>query len=212
MMTTDTNLSRRKLLARIPAVAAAAVPAAATALPGLSTAVPDHLDGQQVHRLAETLALLDKLPDGEARKVLTAITEVLNCGMANHTHDAELTALKPQFDMMFEDWWKREETRKLRPDEYSPRTDEEIDQETDKQYELIDKILGYEPLTRDGLELQCRALIMESYDTWDNRTARFFGTFMLFFGWKLPDMLAVELLTKGQVWDDEEEDEHSDEA
>jgi hypothetical protein len=120
-----TNLSRRRLLASMPAAAMA--PAAATALPGLSTGVPDHLDGQQVRGLAEMLAKLEGLPKGEANTVLKAITEVLECGMNSHAHDAELMALKPQFDEMFKDWWEREETRKFRPADYTPRTDEEIE-------------------------------------------------------------------------------------
>jgi hypothetical protein len=37
---------------------------------------------------------------------------------------------------------------------------------------------------------------------------------VLFFNWKLPDTLAVRLLTWGQDWNDEaeDEDENSDEA
>jgi hypothetical protein len=155
---------------------------------------------------------LDKLPTGEANKVLTAITEVLECGMNSHAHDAELLALKPQFDAMFEEWWKREETRKLHPEDYSPRTDEEVEQETDKQYELIDKILGYHPLTRDGLKLQCRALIMHGHNDWADRTARFVGNIVLFFHIELPDTLAVELLTWDWDVQDEDEDEEEDSA
>jgi hypothetical protein len=111
-MKSDTNLSRRRLLARIRAVAAAAVPATAVALPGLPTGVPDYLDGQTVRGLTEALRHLEGLPAGEANKVLTAITEVLECSMANHAHDAPLLALKPEFDAAFEDWWSREEDRK----------------------------------------------------------------------------------------------------
>jgi hypothetical protein len=213
-MNTDTNLSRRRLLASMPAAAAAMAPAAAVALPGLATAVPGHLDGQQVRGLAEMLAKLEGLPKGEANTVLKAITEVLECGMNSHAHDAELMALKPQFDEVFEDWWTREETRKFRPEEYSPRSDEEVEQAANKQFEMIDKILGHRPLTRDGLKLQCCALIMSGYEEWDEHTARFVGNMVLFFDWGLPDTLAVELLTWGQDWDDEDEegDEDKDEA
>jgi hypothetical protein len=45
---------------------------------------------------------------------------------------------------------------------------------------LINKILGYQPLTRDGLKLQCRAMIMDGYGSWDDCTGRFVGTLMLF--------------------------------
>jgi hypothetical protein len=213
-MKTDFLFSRRRLLARIPAVAAAAVPAAATALPGLATAIPDHLDGQQVRGLAEMLAKLEGLPKDEANRVLKAITEVLECGMNSHAHDAELLALKPQFDEVFEAWWKRKEASKLHPKEYPPMSDEEVEREADRQFELIDKVLSHSPITREGLALQCRALIMDGFDSWDDRTARFVGNMVLFFNWKLPDTLAVELLTWGQDWDDEaeDEDENSDEA
>jgi hypothetical protein len=134
-MTNTTDLSRRKLLASMPAAAAAMAPAAATALPGLATAVPDHLDGRKVRGLAEMLAKLEDLPKGEANTILKAITEVLECGIANHAYDAELMALKPEFDEMFKDWWEREETRKFHPENYSPRTDEEVERESYEQCE-----------------------------------------------------------------------------
>jgi hypothetical protein len=209
-MKTDFPFSRRRLLARIPAVAAAAVPATAVALPGFATAIPGHLDGQQVRGLAEMLNKLEKLPDDEARTVLTAIVETIECSMRNHAIDAPLLALKPKFDAVFEAWWKRKEASKLHPKEYPPRSDEEVDREADQLYDLIDKILSHSPITREGLALQCRALIMESYGAWDDRTARFIGNMVLFFNWKLPDTLAVELLTWG--WKDEDEEENNDEA
>jgi hypothetical protein len=77
-MQNDTILSRRRLLARAPAVAAAVVPATATALPGFATPVPDHLDAQGVEGLAEMLEGLEKLPKDEANTVLNAITECSN--------------------------------------------------------------------------------------------------------------------------------------
>jgi hypothetical protein len=157
---------------------------------------------------------LEKLPDDEARTVLTAIVETIDCSMRNHAIDAPLLALKPQFDEVFEAWWKRKEASKLHPKEYPPMSDEEVEREADRQFELIDKILSHSPITREGLALQCRALIMDGFDSWDDRTARFVGNMVLFFNWKLPNALAVELLTWGHDWDDEDEEgnEDSDEA
>lgn len=209
-MSTDT-ISRRRLLAYVPAMAAATAPTAATALPGLASAIPDHLDTRQVKGLAEALSMLEKMPKGEANKVLTAIKESIELGMRNYAHDAELLALKPQFDEVFEEWWAREEGRRSHPDDYSPRSDEEIGEATDTLYELIDKILSYESITREGLKLQCCALIMDGYETWDDRTARFMGNFVVYFNIDLPRMLAVQLLTRGQNWDDEDEEEEDEE-
>jgi hypothetical protein len=156
------------------------------------------------------LAKLEELPKGEANTILKAITEVLECGMNSHAHDAELMALKPQFDEVFADWWTREETRKFRPEEYSPRSDEEVERAADKQFEMIDKILGYRPLTRDGLRLQCRAMVMDAYNDGDDRTVRFITNLLLFFSIDIPDMLAVDLLTRGQDWSDEDEEEEEE--
>jgi len=209
-MKTDTPLSRRRLLARIPAVAAAAVPAAATALPGLATAVPGHLDGQQVRGLAEMLANLEKLPDDEARKVLTAITETIECSMRNHALDAELLALEPKLDAAFEDWWARTEDSMQRLGRYPSRTDEEIHEWANGLADLTDEVMGHSPITREGLKLQCRALIIDGYGVWNDHTARFVANLVLFFGWKLPDTLAVKLLTRDLDVQDEDEDEEED--
>jgi hypothetical protein len=51
-------------------------------------------------------------------------------------------------------------------------------------------------------------MIMDGFDDWDDRTARFIGNMVLFFNWKLPDTLAVALLTWG--WPDERDDEDED--
>jgi hypothetical protein len=168
IMKTDTKLSRRRLLARIPAVAAAAVPAAAVALPGLATAVPGHLDGQQVRGLAEMLNKLEKLPDDEARTVLTAITDAIECSMRNHEHDAPLLALKPKFDAAFEDWWARTEDSKQGLGRYPARTDEEIDEWADGLADLTDEVMAHQPITREGLAMQCRAMIMDGHGAWDD--------------------------------------------
>ena len=207
------TLSRRRLLASsMPAVAAAAMPAAATALPALATAVPGHLDGQQVRGLAEMLNKLEKLPDDEARTVLTAITDAIECSMRNHEHDAPLLALKPKFDAAFEDWWARTEDSKQGLGRYPARTDEEIDEWADGLADLTDEVMARHPITREGLAMQCRAMIMDGYSAWDDHghTARLIGSLVLFFGWKLPNTLAVELLARGQDWDDEEEEDEGE--
>jgi hypothetical protein len=207
-MKSDTilSLSRRRLLASMPAVAAAAVPAAATALPALAAAVPDPERDRRAAIIAAQLDSLDALPNDQAHKVLTAISEVLKCGIRNHDHDAPLMALKPQFDEVFEDWWRRKEASKLNLDQYSPRTDEEVEREADKLYELIDKILDHSAITREGLALQTRAMILHGYDDWDDRTARFFGNMAVFFGWELPPSLIAGLMgwNDGDEGDDEE--------
>jgi hypothetical protein len=48
-------------------------------------------------------------------------------------------------------------------------------------------------------------------NVWSGRASQFVGNLVLFFNIDLPAMLAVELLTRGQDWDDDEE-EDNDEA
>jgi hypothetical protein len=38
---------------------------------------------------------------------------------------------------------------------------------------------------------------MDGFDSWDDRAARFVTNLVLFFNIDIPDMLAVELLTRG---------------
>jgi hypothetical protein len=256
-MKSDTilSLSRRRLLASMPAVAAAAVPAAATALPALAAAVPDPERDRRAAIIAAQLDSLDALPNDQAHKVLTAISEVLKCGIRNHEHDAPLMALKPQFDEVFEDWWKRAEASKLDlaafeaelerrtgvtlaqsqelerggpefeawrtarmalvdegwpSSQWPPRSDEEINQAANKMYEMIDKILDHSAITRAGLELQTRAMILHGYDDWDDRTASFFGNMAVFFGWELPPSVMAGLLLRGWHGGDEGDDEESE--
>jgi hypothetical protein len=106
-MNTDIALSRRRLLASFPAVAATAVPAAATALSGLPAAIPPHLDGRKIEGLAEMLAMLENMPPDEANKILDFLARAI--GQARHdlAADADLMALKPTFDQMFDNWWTR---------------------------------------------------------------------------------------------------------
>ncbi len=253
-MKTDTNLSRRRLLASMPAAAAAMAPAAASALTGLPTGVviPAHLDARQFERHLDLLAMLDRLPNDEANKVLTAITEVIDCSMRTHAHDAELMALKPQFDAVFDEWWQRIEAQRRHLGEFnaelerrtgltraqgdqlergspefeayrvasialsdespSSRSDEEVDQEADEMFALIDKILTFSPLTRDGLRLQCRALIMDNYDDWNENVAKFVGSVVLFFNIELPGRLAAKLMAVGWSEGDEGEEDEDSEA
>jgi hypothetical protein len=217
MPTNTTTLSRRRLLASsMPALATAAAmaPVAASALtshPAGAGAILEHLDRRRIQDLMRLLDQLDGMPKGEANKVLTAITETIECSMRNHEHDAPLLALKPKFDAAFDDWWARTEDSKQGLGRYPSRTDEEIDEWASGLAELTDEVMGHHPITREGLALQCRAMIMDGYGAWDDRTARFIGNMVLFFNWKLPNTLAVELLTWGQdCWADEDEQENED--
>jgi hypothetical protein len=132
--------------------------------------------------------------------------------MDNHAHDAELLALGPQLDEALEEWWNREEARRSHSPTYIPKSDEEVEQATDKLYALIDKVLSYSPLTREGLKLQCKALIIDGLESWDDRTVRFIGNFVGYFAMKLPNGLTVNLLNKGWAWDEDEEAEEEDES
>jgi hypothetical protein len=170
----NNEISRRAMLAGVPAVAVMAVPGTAHAAAGLATAVPNHLDAQGVKGLAEALERLDKLPTDFARQVLTAITKTLECSMDAHAHNAELVALGPQLDEALPESWQREEAE--------PRNEEEIDQAADKLYTLIDKVLSYKPLTREGLKLQCKAIVIDGPIDWDEGIAKFVTNFVLYSG------------------------------
>jgi hypothetical protein len=184
-MKTDTTLSRRRLLAGVPAVAAAGVPSVANALGGLA------MGG-----------------------------------------DAELLALKPGFDQVFDEWWQQhlaweageparvawrakveaevklqtgfthdqgwrlegdegEAYRKIWRETYHaaieagrvPQTNEEyrenerkIDEENAKSNALIAKILGHPGVvSREGLALQCRAILMDNWNAGNlDETTRWF--------------------------------------
>jgi hypothetical protein len=248
MTENTTTISRRRLLARVPAMAATMAPGAATALSGLPT------DDWRAKAIADTLDMLPE-DDEEARKILQTISDCLKASMRDRANDAELLALKPQFDDVFDDWWSRHEaweaekpqraafraafeteverhtgltrdqgwalegddrdtyqatrvaTRVAMFDEasiarrYESRTDEEIEQETDKQWELVDEILSHHPVTRDGLALQCRAMIIEGYDDWDGPVRAFVAGVAAFLFLELPQALAEELFAA----DDDEE-------
>jgi hypothetical protein len=194
-------LSRRHMLANILAVAAMAVPTAAIEASGLAAAIPNHLDVQGVKGLAEMLERLDNLPKDFSNQVLTAITETLECSMDTHAHHAELVALRPQLEEAFAESRRREEAE--------PRSDEEIDEAADKLYALIDKVLSYRPLTREGLKLQCKALVIDGINEWGERTAKFVANFVLYFGMELPDLLMVRLLSP---WPEEVEENDEEEG
>jgi hypothetical protein len=211
-MKSHTALSRRRMLASVPVLAATMTPVAATALPGLGTAIPEHLDPQRVKGLADALEMLERLPKGEANKVLTAITETIELSMRNHAHDAELMTLRPHLDAAFEVWWQETKAR-ISGDYHEARSDEEIAQAADKLWTLIDKVLSYSPMTREGLKLQCKALIMDELDDWDERSARFVGNFVMYFGMKdVPELLTGKLLHYGWEWSDENEEGDEEEV
>lgn len=85
--------------------------------------------------------------------------------------------------------------------DYPLRSDEEINRDTYKLYGLIDKILGdYYPVTKEGLALQCSAIIADGYDGWNDRVMQFVVSVASFLNLELPDALAARLFG----WDDEE--------
>jgi hypothetical protein len=202
-MKIETTLSRRRLLAGVPAVAAAGIPSVATALGGL--------------------------PIGS---------------------DAELLALKPEFDEVFEQWWQQhlvweahtnvfeaelerrtgmtraqswkllktngakwEETyhapmQAIIDEDSDPNRggidDEEMNRRTAKRYELIDAILSHYAVTPEGLALQCRAMIMDNFADWPCwRTASFVASVAAFAGAELP--APAEELFAVRNEDDEDE-------
>jgi hypothetical protein len=183
--------------------------------------------------------------------ILTAITDAIEISIAEHACDADLLALKPQFDEVFEDWWQRAEAAAERqeafeaelarrtgmtrgqfdgfgrdsvegkaylaalealsedgsvPRRYPPRSDEAIARDADKLYGLMDQILSHRALTREGLRLQCRAMIVDVHDDSNGRTRQFVASVASFLRMELPDALAAEL------YDWFEDDEVDDEA
>jgi hypothetical protein len=99
----NTKTTRRSLLAGLPAAAAMVAPAAAIALPDPERSRRDEI----LERHLDVLSRLDDMPLEGRRKVLTAVTDAIETSMAEHSCDAELLALGPEFDEVFEDWWQR---------------------------------------------------------------------------------------------------------
>jgi hypothetical protein len=75
--------------------------------------------------------------------------------------DADLLALKPRFDEIFDEYVQRAEARPL-----AQESDEEIDARCNRMMEVIAEVLSHTPITRQGLALQTRAVIMNSYGDW----------------------------------------------
>ena len=104
--------------------------------------------------------------------------------------DAELLALKPRFDEIFGEWrqWieahDRQDIEDAVLDAFGLNT----------LYEIIDEVLNYSPVTREGLALQCRAMLMHNYGDWqDLRTAAFVAGVACFLKMKLPDFVTDDL-------------------
>jgi hypothetical protein len=190
-----TNLTtRRRLLAHAPAAAAMALPTAAIVLPSHATALPAHLDVQRVKGLAEMLERLEGMPADQANVVLKAITDCIECSIDTRAHDAELMTLGPELDEAY--------AESLHDDDHSGN----------KLYAMIDKILSYRPLTREGLKLQCKALVMDGANDLDWRVAKFISNFVIYFGMEVPDRLMVDWLTTACPEEYEKTDEEDDEA
>jgi hypothetical protein len=201
-----TNTTRRGLFAGVPAIAVAAVPAAATALPD---PVRDRRDAI-LDRHLDVIGRLDSMPVEGRRTVLTAVTDAIETSMGEHACDAELLALKPKFDEVFDDWWRRTEAAADHQEaferRYPPRTDGEIDQDADRLYGLVDEILRHRAYTREGLRLQCRAMIIDSYDERHGKEWEFVASVATFLRMHdLPDALMADLYD-WKFEDDEEED------
>lgn len=191
-MTNTTNLSRRLLLARsMPAlaVAAAAMPAAATALGGLPAG--------------------DTGDDDELLALKPEFDEVFEQWWQQHldweAHSRVFEAeLERRTGMTRAQGWKLLETDRAEwEDTYNATMsaildedidphhggigDEESSRRTAKRYELIVPILGQKAITREGLALQCRAMIMDNCGDWhDERTAQFVASVAAFTGAELP--------------------------
>jgi hypothetical protein len=171
--------------------------------------------------------------------------------MAERECDAELLALKPKFDEVFDDWWRRTEARAEYQDaldaelvrrtgmtsaqynelergsaealaysvertvliesdtiehRYQPRVDDEIDQDANRLYGLVYEVLGHRAYTREGLRLQCRAMIIDSYDERHGKEWEFVASVATFLRMHdLPDALMADLYD-WKFEDDEEED------
>jgi hypothetical protein len=91
---------------------------------------------------------------------------------------------------------------------YPPRTDEEIRRYADRLYGLVDEILSHVAFTREGLRLQCRAMIIVSIDDWNDNTRQFVASVARFLRMPVPDALEAHLYG----WDDEDDREEDDES
>jgi hypothetical protein len=91
------------------------------------------------------------------------------------------------------------------PRRFPQRSDEENARDADRLYGLIDNILSHHALTREGLRLQCRAMIIVSRDSFSDQSWWFVASVVSFLRMetRLPDALVADLYG----WDDEEDDE-----
>jgi hypothetical protein len=83
-------------------------------------------------------------------------------------------------------------------------TDEEIKTWCSKLYEMIDEALSHSPVTREGLAMQCKAMLMDNYSDWrDPRTPSFVASVVLYLNMELPDFLMDDLFTAAVDEEDE---------
>jgi hypothetical protein len=141
-MKNNSTMSRRGLLAGVPAIAVAVGPAAATALSGLPAAIPAPTHDAAIQEM------LGRMPPDERRAVLTAVKEAIECSMRCCEDDAELLVLKPEFDEVFDGW-----RRQFQDPPRHAASEEENDRFADRLYGLADQVLGHRPRTRDGCGL-----------------------------------------------------------
>ncbi len=200
-MKTETTLSRRRLLASVPAVAAAGLPSIATALGGLPT-------GDD----AELLAFKPEFDEvfeqwWQQHLVWEAHSKVFEAELERRTGmtRAQGWKLLKTDRAEWEETYHASMSKLIEEDgDRGGIDDEEMNRRGTKRYELIYEILGQKAVTREGLALQCRAIIMDNFDDWPcDRVASFVASVAAFAEAELPQP-AEELFT---VRDEDEEDE-----
>jgi hypothetical protein len=116
------------------------------------------------------------------------ISDALRVAKADIAADAELLALKPEFDKVFDRWCRE------RAGEPHSLSDEEWERRTEDQFELIGEIMRYLPVTREGLAFQCRAMIIHEFETWTGPVQCFIASVASVLRLDLPNHLWARLL------------------
>jgi hypothetical protein len=201
-MTENTTVTRRRLLASVPAAAAAGVPSVATALGGLAT------DDD-----AELLALkpaFDQVFEQwwQQHLVWEAHTVVFEAELERRTGMTRAQGWKLAEHDRAE--WEATYFAQMRAIPHlGGIDDEEGSRQCARRYELIDAILGFTATTREGLALQCRAIILDNFDDWPcDRIISFVASVTAFAGAELPAPAAEMFVSRF----DQDEDEDNDEA
>ncbi len=183
------TLSRRRLLSAVPAVAATMAPAAAS-----FDKCSGALGGLAMGADAELLALKPAFDevfaewwqqhlDDAAHRIPFEAELERRTGMTRAQSWELLRTDRAEWEATYEP--PMEEMFKENPSE--DIDDEESNRRCAKRYELIDAILDFTAATREGLALQCRAMIMDNFGDWhDGRTPQFVASVAAFAGAELP--------------------------